>query len=148
MWTGRMTIGRITTMNDPGSDQPLGIMLFGYSEKDATLIRDRISQGAGSPVDILSASEKEDATISSILETGGSGRFTDGERKVLMFLGFDDDTLGKAMDDLRGVPGVQRPIFCCLTEENINWRLSDLIADLEKEDRYWKSRKGTPGQDH
>jgi hypothetical protein len=134
-------------MSEPGPTPPLGIMLYGYSEKDAAIVRERISQGAGCPIDILSAWGNEDSTVSSILDSGGSGRFSDGERKILMFLGFNDEALGKAMDDLRGVPGVRRPIFCCLTEENINWKLSDLIKDLEEEDRYFKSRKDPPRND-
>jgi len=144
MWTGRMMIGRIPTMSEGGPDPPLGIMLYGYAREEAVVIRDAISRGAGVPVDLVNASGKEDSTVSSILDSGGSGLFSDGESKILMFLGFTDDALGKAMDDLKVVPGIHRPIFCCLTEENMKWMLKDLIKDLRDEDRYWKERRGVP----
>lgn len=119
---------------------PLGIMLYGYGRDEARLIGDSVSGSSGSAVEVIDASGMEDAVVSSILEGGGSGSFVENDVRVLMFLGFDDDTLGRAMDDLRGVRGIVRPIFCCLTEENVNWTMKELLRDLMEEDRYFKEK--------
>jgi hypothetical protein len=42
------------------------------------------------------------------------------------------------MDNFPRFEGKKRPIFCTPTEENVNWRLSDLLKDLLEEREYFR----------
>jgi hypothetical protein len=53
------------------------------------------------------------------------------------------------MDNFPRFEGKKRPIFCTPTEENINWKLSDLLKDLMEEREQFKKldderSKGAP----
>ncbi|MGA1821913.1 MAG: DUF3783 domain-containing protein [Thermoplasmatota archaeon] len=121
--------------------EPLGIMLYGYGEDDSIHIREVISELLDSNVALISASDREDSAVIDILEEGGSGDFEDRDTKILMFLGFDDSALSRVMSNFPKRDGLRRPIFCALTETNINWKISTLLKDLLEEEAYWKRRK-------
>jgi len=119
----------------------LGIILYGYGEEDSTHIRNGISDLTRSEITLISASGSEDIVIMDILDEGGSKTFEDRDPKILMFLGFDDPTLSNVMSNFPGKEGLKRPVFCALTETNINWKISALIQDLLEEEAYWRNRK-------
>lgn len=120
---------------------PLGVMLYGYDRTSSERIVEGISRTMGIRVEMLNAGGMEDSVIGDILSMGGSDDFHDSETRFLMFLGFDDESLSRSIDGFPREEGLPRPIFCCLTLENINWKLKDLLADLLEEDRYWKAKK-------
>lgn len=62
-----------------------------------------------------------------------------------MFLGFDDTALSRVMSNFPEQDGLKRPIFCALTETNINWKISALLKDLLEEEAYWRSGKNDNG---
>ena len=121
----------------------LGLMLHGYNRSDAILLRDSISECMGVTIETIDASGMDETSVMEVIDQGGSDLYLESDMKVMMFLGFDDDGIGRSMDTLRSVRGIERPIFCCLTEENAGWKLKDLFSDLLEEDRYWRSRKAT-----
>jgi len=128
------------------SEQPFGMMVYGYSLDNADVIRESLSSVLGAPVEMICGSGMEDRTVMDILDSGGSETFSEGEVRIVMFLGLDDAALSQAVDGFPRREGLQRPIFCCLTQENIDWKLSELIGDLLEEDRYWRSRKAPPSE--
>ncbi len=118
----------------------IGILLYGYSEAQAERITAHLGEVLGRDVALLSASGGEDTTIDSLLEMEGTARFEEREHRVLMFLGFDDALIARAMDCFPRDADLPRPIFCGLTEENHRWKFSYLLEHLLEEHRRW-SRK-------
>lgn len=120
---------------------PLGTLLYGYSEAHAGPIVAALSAALGRKVDLISASGMEEHTVDEILGAGGSASFEEREVRVLMFLGFDDEGISLAMDSFPKGGDTPRPIFCGLTEENIRWKFSYLLEHLLEEHRYWTTQK-------
>ena len=113
-----------------------GMLLYGFGKEGLGTLKAYASAVTGVNVELLSASGVERKNLSEILDSGGSSVFHEMGTKVLVFLGFTDDELSRFID---GYPSdVPRPIFCCLTAENVNWSFDRLIDDLLLEDRYWK----------
>lgn len=139
MWIGRRTRPGSKNRGELVVDEEIrGMLLYGFGKECLEVLEGYASAVTGVKVEILSASGKEDKVLSDILDSGGSGVFHETGTRVLVFLGFTDDELSRFID---GYPSdVPRPIFCCLTAENINWSLDRLIDDLLEEDRYWKER--------
>jgi hypothetical protein len=67
--------------------------------------------------------------------------FKDETPKILLFLGFSDEYITRVLDTFSQIEGVERPIFCGLTEENSTWPINQLLSHLEEEHRYWSSQK-------
>ncbi len=122
--------------------EQLGIMVYGYNENDANEIRNNIEKMVGDPVELISGSKQEPVKVKDILDRCfcNENIFEDKDVKILMFLSFSDQQIGTAMNGLPKGSGVVRPIFCGLTENNINWPLSDLIEDLLAEQIYWSQK--------
>ena len=121
----------------------LGIMLYGYGKEDAVFIKTGLEELLGLGIDLISASGKEDIPVGGILEMEDTVNFSPGEQAILMFLGFDDPAISQAMDGFPSREGLERPIFCAMTESNVKWSLKELMDDLLEERRYWNARKDT-----
>jgi hypothetical protein len=119
----------------------IGILLYGYSRAQAERIAARMEEVLGRDVALLGASGGEDKTVDSLLEMEGTARFEERELRVLMFLGFDDILIARAMDHFPREEDLPRPIFCGLTEENQRWEFSHLLEHLLDEHRRWSVKQ-------
>ena len=129
--------------NIGGIMEQLGIMIYGYNEHDANEIKKNIEKVMGDSIELISASKQESVKVMDILDTYFSKEnvFEDKDAKILMFLGFNDQQIGTVFTDLPKDAGFVRPIFCGLTENNVNWPLSELIKDLLAEKEYWSKQE-------
>ena len=64
----------------------------------------------------------------------------------MMFLGFDGPQIHASMDNYPKIEGQNRPIFCTPTEENIGWKLKDLLDDLMEEREYFRKQEASSRQ--
>jgi hypothetical protein len=123
--------------------QSVGVLVCGYSKKEAEAIKTFLDKTLDTYVIMVSASQKTDMKIIDILRKGPEDCFTDEETKILMFLGF---TEVQTHTVLQGFPsgdgGVKRPIFCSLTAQNRQWPLCELIEHLVEEHRRWSGKSG------
>ncbi|MBN2040452.1 MAG: DUF3783 domain-containing protein [Spirochaetes bacterium] len=118
----------------------LGIMLYGYNETDARLIKKNLESVFDSKIIIFSGSSRESNIVEDIISDEAYDTFEDNELKVLMFLGFDDRNINLALEKFQGADNLTRPIFCGLTENNIGWPLSQLLEHLIEERNYWNNK--------
>ena len=109
----------------------MGVMLYGYDRESAIPINDYLKELAGQEIMSISASGRESEIVAKIIGDPSKGNFEDKENKILMFLGFPDDNIGPAMKLFP--EGIERPIFCALTEQNIHWTMEYLIEHLLEE---------------
>jgi hypothetical protein len=63
-----------------------------------------------------------------------------------MVLGFTDEDLEATLKGFPKVEGLTRPIFCVLTQNNINWPLRELVDDLLREREQFRRMKEQPKQ--
>jgi hypothetical protein len=119
----------------------LGILIYGYNEKDVEHIKSSIKNILNTDILILSASFLEYEKVGNILDKCQNDRFEDKPVKILMFLGFNDGQINTVLKDFPKRNGLKRPIFCGLTENNIKWTFQELIDDLVKEDLYWAQKR-------
>ena len=115
-----------------------GFLLYGFLEKDAEILKKHFIGILRNNVMIISASACEDYTVKKILESGGINKFESSDTKILLFLGFDDNSIQTILQHYP--KELSRPIFCCLTDQNINWKFSHLIEHLEEEKKYWENK--------
>jgi len=109
----------------------MGVMLYGFDENSALEIKWYLDKLAERDVMLISASGREGERVSSIIGEPGASSFENKQSKIMMFLGFEDRHIGPAM---KAFPTeLERPIFCALTEQNINWTLDYLIEHLLEE---------------
>ncbi len=120
---------------------PLGMLLYGYDESDAMTIRNAIADQLSNDILLYSATDAEDTVIKDIISQPPRKEFREAKPKVLMFLGFDEQQISSSLQNFPQTDGVQRPIFCGLTEHNINWPLKELLKDLLEERRYWQEQQ-------
>lgn len=123
---------------------PLGILIYGYDSKSAKLIKESIEQLIEQDIIMISGSGKEKSNVIDILDKGPDGTFENKEDKILVFLGFESEQVntvlsGFSSDHVKS-SNLIRPIFCGLTEQNINWKLDKLVEHLAEEDKYWKEK--------
>ena len=118
-----------------------GIMLYGYSKDQAGLIQNHLEALFEMPITVISGKGKESEVVAVIITDEHVNDFGEGSPKILMFLGFSDDEIKKTVDTFHSIVNVQRPIFCGLTEENMQWSLRMLIEHLEEEHRRWTNQK-------
>lgn len=126
-------------------ENPLGIMLYGYDERQAAIIKLALDKVTGEDVLVVSGSGQEGEKVRRILDKGPTGVFEAKDVRVLMFIGFDD---GQVKSSLGGFPreeGLERPLFCGLTPHNLEWDLGDLIGHLQDEKRQFDRMKGKGG---
>ena len=124
--------------------EPLGILLYGYNNQDVTFIKQSLDNSLDEELIIISGSGKEKTKISQILEEGNNTNFEDKKNKILLFLGFEDAQVSAVLNNFPRTENLKRPIFCGLTEQNINWTLEYLIEHLLEEEWYWSSKKEEP----
>ncbi|NIP33650.1 MAG: DUF3783 domain-containing protein, partial [Thermoplasmata archaeon] len=101
----------------------IGIMLYGYAEDDAMFIGSSLEKVLGEELEVISAARQEERVISEILERADSVNFEEQEIKVMMVLGFTEEQLETALREFPKREGLQRPIFCVLTQHNSRWPL-------------------------
>jgi hypothetical protein len=121
--------------------EPLGIMLYGYSESDSKIIKNSIESTIQDNIILISGAKKEDMKVIEILEKGPDDIYEDVKNKILMFLGFNSEQVDQVISDFPKEGGLKRPIFAGLTEQNIDWTLNYLIEHLLEEERYWSSKQ-------
>lgn len=122
--------------------EPLGIFLYGYSEDDSKNIKSSLENKLKSEIMLISGSRKEHMRLMDILEKGpDENEFYDSENKILVFLGFDEGQINLVLQKFSTIESVTRPIFCGLTEQNVNWELKNLIEHLLEEEKYWSNKK-------
>jgi hypothetical protein len=121
--------------------EPLGILLYGYNSTDSKSIQKKILGILDEDVIVISGSSKEAMKVIDILEQGPTDDFEDSEHKILVFLGFNDQQVSSVLNGFPKNDDLKRPIFCGLTEQNINWPLKDLIEHLVEEDEYWTTKR-------
>ena len=109
----------------------IGVMLYGYDRGSATSIYYFLNELVGRDLMIYSASGRESEIVAMIIGQLSTGMFEDNENKIIMFLGFPDDRIGAAMKLFP--EGIEPPIFCALTEQNIQWTIEYLIGHLQDE---------------
>lgn len=107
------------------------MMVYGYDESHALEIKWHLDKLAERDVMLISASGREGDRVSTIIGEPQASSFESKENKILMFLGFGDEQIGPAMKSFP--KELERPIFCTLTEQNINWTLDYLIEHLLEE---------------
>ena len=112
-------------------DNPMGVMIYGYDEQTALKIKDNLDKLVKRDVMLITGSGRESERVAMIIGEAHAGPFEDKPNKVLMFLGFGDEHIGPAMKFFP--KDIQRPIFCALTEQNVNWTLDYLIEHLLEE---------------
>jgi hypothetical protein len=122
--------------------EPLGVLIYGYSENDSKIIKTALEKIVNNEIIIISGSEKENMTILDILNIGpGDNSYLDTINKIIVFLGFDNNQINEVLQSFPKNKDLVRPIFCGLTEQNINWPLSDLVEHLLEEDKRWSKNK-------
>jgi len=123
---------------------PLGFLLYGYNSDSANIIKSSIKQLIDQDIIMISGSGKEELKVVEILEKGPENTYEDKDNKILVFLGFDSEqvttVLGGFSKEQSKSSSIPRPIFCGLTEQNINWKLGNLVEHLVEEDRCWKEK--------
>ncbi len=117
----------------------LGLMLYGFSKDQSENLKEVLHGLLRVPITIISSSGKEDVVLQDILEKEEASFFEEkDDPRVVMFLGFDGPQIHAAMDNFPRFEGRKRPIFCTPTEENISWKLFDLLKDLMEEREHFK----------
>lgn len=128
-----------------GGEGELGVMLYGYGRSHAEDIGRMLDGLLKREVAVISGSGRErDPVIDVVNGVPPAGRepaYVDGETRVLMFLGFDDEQIAAVLDAFPRDGSIPRPIFCTLTESNAGWPLSGLIEHLLEEKRAWAARR-------
>lgn len=114
-------------------------MLYGFSRDQSIVLKGTLEGLLGTHVTLISGSGKEDHLLLDVLEKEDALLFEEkDDPRVVMFLGFDGPQIHAAMDNFPRLEGKKRPIFCTPTEENINWKLSDLLNDLMEEREHFR----------
>ncbi|NMC76600.1 MAG: DUF3783 domain-containing protein [Candidatus Methanofastidiosa archaeon] len=116
------------------------IVTYGYSKEDTQKIKLFLENKLSINLIIISASGKENVMIADIIESGEAENFQDKENKVLMFLDFLDEEIRFLLYNFSDV-NIAKPLFCVLTEHNINWTFAKLIEDLIEERKYFEEQK-------
>jgi Domain of unknown function (DUF3783) len=114
------------------------LLIYGLSDTDALTCKIALSDACDSSIDIISASGSEHETVRSILESPESTdkrlTYIQNENPFVMFLGFTDEEISLALKNFPALT-VSRPIFCALTENNLEWTIDMLSEHLREEDQ-------------
>jgi len=116
------------------------IVVYGYSEEDVNKIKSFLDNKFNINLEIISASGKENTKIADILEIKESSFFEDKNDKVLMFLDFLDEEIRYILYNFSDI-NIAKPLFCVLTEHNIEWNFDKLIMDLIEERKYFEEKR-------
>jgi hypothetical protein len=107
-----------------------GIIVYGYAEDGLRNVTDDIRNAVDADIIVLDATGHENTAISEIIDGAVPGTGRPLGTKLVMFLGFGDGEIRSVLATFSVVP---RPIFCCLTESNYLWTISQLAEHLEAE---------------
>lgn len=113
----------------------VGILVYGYTAEHVDLIREALEKELQQQIIVIGAAGMEQHTIMEILQRGQGDTFAAAEVGILMFLNFGDQEIAAALKAFPKTPGLKRPIFCGLTEQNVTWSLNTLIEHLLEEHR-------------
>lgn len=127
--------------------EPLGMLLYGYSEHEAFVIRGEYEVIFGNQVIVIGASDHDDSRLCDILSGQVQPRFSENEDRVLMFLGFSDEEISLALKHFPVSHGIRRPLFCGLTENNYEWTMGTLVKHLKEEKAQWEKRSREERED-
>ena len=116
------------------------IVVYGYTEEDVNKLKGFLDTKLEINLEIISASGKENIKIADIIETNESSFFEDKQNKVLMFLDFLDEEIRYLLYNFSEV-NIPKPLFCVLTEHNIEWNFDKLILDLIEERKYFEEKR-------
>lgn len=116
------------------------IVVYGYSEEDVNKLKAFFDTKLDISLEISSASGKENIKIADIIESNENVFFEDKQDKVLMFLDFLDEEIRYLLYNFSDI-NIAKPLFCVLTEHNINWNFDRLILDLIEERKYFEENK-------
>ena len=116
------------------------IVVYGYSEEDVNKLKTFFDNKLDISLEISSASGKENIKIADIIESNENVFFEDKRDKVLMFLDFLDEEIRYLLYNFSDI-NIAKPLFCVLTEHNINWNFDRLILDLIEERKYFEENK-------
>lgn len=116
------------------------IVVYGYPEEDVNKLKVFLDTKLEINLEIISASGKENIKIADIIETNESSFFEDKQNKVLMFLDFLDEEIRYLLYNFSDV-NLPKPLFCVLTEHNIEWNFDKLILDLIEERKYFEEKR-------
>ncbi len=107
------------------------IMVHGYAMEDVALIVRALREALKTDIGFISATGRGSELVKDIIEAGPKELFKDEEHKMLMFIEFDDDSI---YDSMMAFPeGMDRPMFCMPTADNLVWSLTNLIDHLVAE---------------
>lgn len=115
-----------------------GILLYGYTENDAQFLQEAISETISDQILLKSASNQKERTIKEILDQHTGFSYQQNQPKIILFFGMDDTDIQCILSDFPG--SINRPIFCGLTEHNINWKFEELIDHLLAEQEMMKKQ--------
>ncbi|MCC7573378.1 MAG: DUF3783 domain-containing protein [Candidatus Methanofastidiosum sp.] len=116
------------------------VVVYGYSTAEVNKLKTFLENKLDISLNIISASEKEKITIADILENSENEIFKVKDTKVLMFLDFLDEEIRFLLYNFSDI-NIQKPLFCVLTEHNINWSFDKLIEDLIEERKHFEENK-------
>jgi len=116
------------------------VVVYGYSEEDMNKLKEFLDNKLEINLEIISASGKENIKIADILEINEGSFFEDKEDKVLMFLDFLDEEIRYILHNFSEI-NIPKPLFCVLTEHNIEWTFDKLIFDLIEERKHFEENK-------
>jgi hypothetical protein len=125
---------------------PIGILIYGYNRENALQIEKTLDRVLNDSIFVISASGKSNRTIADILDSGPDDFYEDRTDKMIMFLAFNKEQIDAALNGFPS-PEIERPIFCGLTAQNIQWPLNRLFEHLKDEHRQWTRDKLSPKED-
>jgi hypothetical protein len=105
-----------------------GILLYGYTENDAHFLKEKISETISDQILLKSASNLEEKTVKEILNQHTGFSYRQNQPNIILFFGMDDTDIQCILSDFPS--SIERPIFCGLTEHNVNWKFEELIDHL------------------
>jgi len=121
--------------------QSIGVLICGYSQEDARIIKGFLDRSLDTYVLMVGASSATDRSVLDILRRGQAEHFQEEEIKILMFLGFSEVQTHMVLEGFPGDGGLKRPIFCALTKQNQHRPLRELIGHLVEEQRQWSGKE-------
>ncbi len=127
--------------------ESLGMLLYGYSEHEAFVIRGEYEVLFENQVIVIGASGHDDRRVCDILSGQVQPCFSESENRVLMFLGFTDDEISLALKHFPLSQGIRRPLFCGLTENNYEWTMGVLVKHLLEEKAHWDNKNRQERED-
>ncbi len=118
-----------------------GILVYGYEHDAAQRIQQFISQLLKEPLLLMSATGQESKRVKQLLTNQDKEIFVDVSPKFVMFLGFSNDEIHISLDQFHLIQEVDRPIFCGLTQDNMDWTIKELLDHLVKEHQHWSQQQ-------